>query len=180
MQRVESGALNAAERTRLNALLSRVEASLPNSLIRTAAGLTGRINIPRVTSVSSYASAFDAELVRRAAEIRATQAGLTLDAFTSLNVAVARVRTASGEIVYLEAGNLPAGAHSEEYLLGQFRDRSLGLGQGARIEQLYSERIPCSNCSDVIRRYFGQDVGIYYTVGNQPNRGELLMQAYGL
>ena len=180
MQRVESGALNAAERTRLNALLSRVEAALPNSLIRTASGLVGRINIPRVTSVRSYASTFDAELVRRAAEIRATQAGLTLDAFSSLNVAVARVRTASGEIVYLEAGNLPAGAHSEEYLLGQFRDRSLGLGQGARIEQLYSERIPCSNCSDVIRRYFGQDVEIYYTVGNQPNRGELLMQAYGL
>ncbi|HYV10614.1 MAG TPA: DUF4157 domain-containing protein [Pyrinomonadaceae bacterium] len=180
MQRVESGALSAAERVRLNALLQRVEAALPNSLIRTAAGLVGRIRIPRVASLRGSAATLDAEMVRRAAEIRATQAGLTLDAFSSLNVAVARVRTASGEIVYLEAGNLPAGAHSEEYLLGQFRDRALGLGQGARIEQLYSERIPCSNCSDVIRRYFGQDVEIYYTVGNQPNRGELLMQAYGL
>jgi hypothetical protein len=140
MQRVESGALSAAERTRLTSFLTRIEGALPSTLTRTAANLISRIRIPGVTRLpnasAGSAGAFDAELVRRAAEIRATQAGLTLDAFTNLNVAVARVRTASGEIVYLEAGNLPAGAHSEGYLVSQFRDRATGLGVGARVEQL--------------------------------------------
>jgi hypothetical protein len=183
MARVEAGALNAAEQAQLRGFLTRIEAALPESLVRagpSASRLMSQIRIPNVTSLTGSSAAFDRELVRRAAEIRATQAGLSAEAFSSYNVAVARVRTASGDIVYLEAGNLPGAAHSEEYILGQLRDRAMGFGRGARVEQLYSERIPCSNCSDVIRRYFGESTEVFYTVGNQRNRGELLMQAYGL
>jgi hypothetical protein len=139
-----------------------------------------RIRIPKITSLKGSVSTFDKELVRRAAEIRETQAGVTLEAFKSSNVAVARVKTASGEIVYIEAGNMIGAAHSEEYILSQLKDSALGLGKDARVEQIYSERIPCANCGDVIKRYFGEDTAVFYTVGNQKNRGELLMKAYGL
>jgi len=183
MQKVEKGVLTAADESRLSSLLSKVEANLPSSLVNTggrAASALSKIRIPKITSFTGSAAKFDAELVRKAAEIRATQAGLSLEAFTNYNVAVARVRTANGSIVYLEAGNLPGAAHSEEYILAQFKERTLGLGSGARVEQLYSERIPCSNCSSVISRFFGEGTEIYYTVGNQINRGRLLMEAYGL
>jgi hypothetical protein len=177
MQRVETGTLSAVERSRLGGLLTKVESALPGAT--TAAELVGSIRIPRVARLAGSNGRMDAELIRRAAEIRATQAGLSLDAFTSYNVAVARVRTANGEIVYLDAGNLPGALHSEEYILAQLKERSYGFA-GARVEQIFSERIPCSNCDDIIRRYFGEGVDVFYAVGNQPNRGRLLMEAYGL
>lgn len=184
MTRVESGALNAAERTQLQSFLARIESALTSAIPRSGAGATqlmSRISAPSVTSLNGTLASLDRELIRRAMEYRATQAGITLEAFTNYNVAVARVRTASGEVVYLEAGNRGlGGAHSEEYILSQFESRVMGLGPGARLEQLYSERIPCGNCSSIITRFFGAGTEIFYSVGNQRNRGQLLMRQYGL
>ena len=107
-------------------------------------------------------SAIDPMLLQMAREERA--ANTSLDKYSDWihNIAVFRVVDGAGGVDYLSAGNTPkgrdpiskvnrpVGIHSEAHILGQL-ELVRDLAAGSRVDQLYSERIPCSSCSDYLK-----------------------------
>ena len=151
------------------------------------------LKIPKVSALFrgrySVVAKLDQTLVATARELRATQAGVRLEDFSRTNIAVARVRI-DGEVHYLDAGNIPAslvgaqrGYDSEQLIVTQAVELRK-QGREVRIEQLYSERIPCVTCKEMLDTHF-PDATIFYTVPEsrrlgEITRGEALMRAYGL
>lgn len=134
--------------------------------------------IPLVTCSSAN---YDKRMVTMAYDMRARRGDSTAEAFRT-NIAVAKIRTKEGRIVYRLAENDPGVAHSEAVILGQIKD-PLSDVAGGTIEQLYSERTPCSNCKSLLDfSGVSRDISICYSVpvNKDPaqNNAELLMQAY--
>ena len=125
----------------------------------------------------------DRRLLERAREIRATQ-GIRPEDFRNINVAVARV-SIDGKLDYLDAGNIPArtfgarrGLDSEQVILAQIHELKR-RGKKVILEQLYSERIPCPDCTNKLNHEY-PNTAIFYTVRELRGRAAALMRAYGL
>jgi hypothetical protein len=94
------------------------------------------------------------------------------------------------DVHYLDAGNIPGavvgasrGYDSEQLILTQVMELRKQR-KNVRIEQLYSERIPCVTCTKMLDDHF-PEAAIFYTVPEsrrlgEVTRGEALMRAYGL
>ena len=140
-----------------------------------AAALINRLRVPKAIPWRETTAAMDPRLTEIARDVRATQTALTEQGF-GRNVAVARVKV-NGQIQYLTAANMPGGTHSEEYLYAQIRN----LRGDVRLEQLYTERIPCSDyCGPLLSGHF-PSLQVYFTTrakGGQKRAAEL-MRAYG-
>jgi Xanthomonas XOO_2897-like deaminase/Domain of unknown function (DUF4157) len=123
--------------------------------------------------------AADTQLTAIARDVRITQAGVSREAFESINVATARVRVGD-RIEYLSAGNSPGKMmHSEDWILTQVDGLKKRMPQETVvIEQLYSERIPCGECLEKLTRYTNAE--LFYTVSEYGKRATDLMRAYGL
>jgi hypothetical protein len=130
----------------------------------------------------------DRILLEQARDVRRTQAGIRPENFRETNVAVARVRI-NGKIDYLDAGNIPGkdfgasrGLDSEQLILVQIQDLRR-QGNKVVLEQLYSERIPCVTCTNMLDQEH-PTAEVFYTVperrGLGQTRGDALMRAYGL
>lgn len=160
--------------------VKRIGKSRLAARLRQARELLRRLRVPRAVPYRGAASRLDPELVRRAKDIRATQTGITREAFESYNVATARVRV-DGQIQYLEAGNLPGGPHSEEWLHTQVSSLKRGHREVV-VEQLYSERIPCrTNCGPLLSHHYPNADVFYSTSANSPaGRVDDLMAQYGV
>ena len=137
------------------------------------------LSVPRVTCLN--AASYDKRLVNMAYDVRARRGDGGVEAFGT-NIAVARIRTRNGRIVYKLAENDPQVAHSEALILDQTKDPSSDVA-GGTIEQLYSERTPCPNCLSLLGfAGVSTDIPICYSVpvNKDPTQtnAELLMQAY--
>ena len=149
-----------------------------------------RLRIPRVVQMTRgryhVNTAFNPRLAERAREIRATQAGIRADDFRQFNVAVAEVRI-NGRTELLDAGNVTGASlgggrgFDSEQLISQQVVELRRRGNQVEMVQLYSERIPCRTCQEVLNTHFA-DTPIYYTVPEMrgASRGEALMRAYGI
>lgn len=140
-----------------------------------------RLRVPPALKHPRNALGIDADrrLIELARDVRVSQAGITREAFSSYNVATARVRVGT-RIEYLEAGNAPGALmHSEDFLLSQVdvlrRDNP---GTTVVIEQLFSERIPCTECLSKLQRLTNAE--LFYSVSEYGRRAADLMRAYGL
>lgn len=134
--------------------------------------------IPRVTCSSP---SYDKKMVTMAYDVRARRGDSTPEAFRT-NIAVAKIRTREGRIVYRLAENDPGVAHSEAVILDQIKDPMSDVA-GGTVEQLYSERTPCGNCKSLLNfSGVSRDIPICYSVpvNKDPaqSNAELLMQAY--
>jgi hypothetical protein len=148
-----------------------------------------KLNVPRAVPMQRgrYAAnpPLDPKLTELARDARATQAGVSRERFESINIATARVRV-NGKIEYLDAGNLPGkdfgasrGIDSEQWLIVQVQEWRK-QGKNVVVEQLYSERIPCTDCQNKMDNEF-KEASIYYTVPEmRGSRADALMRAYGL
>lgn len=135
---------------------------------------------PRWRRYGRTSGPIDPKLLELAKESRATQAGTSRDAFRTNNVATARVRV-DGEVRYLSTGNTPGGgAHAEQWIDAQIHQLSRG-GRRVVLEQLYSERIPCTGtCGPFLRDRY-PDAQVYFTTSARGSaRGRELREAYGL
>jgi hypothetical protein len=130
----------------------------------------------------------DRILLERARDLRRTQAGIRPENFRETNVAVARVRI-NGKIDYLDAGNIRGqdfgasrGLDSEQLILVQIQELRR-QGNKVVLEQLYSERIPCLTCTNMLDQEH-PTAEVFYTVPERraldQTRGDALMRAYGL
>ena len=112
-------------------------------------------------------------------EARAFRKGLGMDEEAlKKNIAVAKVVTDDKEVIFLKAANQGAGgAHSEEMIAGQLNDLNNQfnkLGKKGRVVELFSERVPCSNCREVIKNFFGE-IDVFYMLSNsEPERWKVL------
>jgi hypothetical protein len=108
--------------------------------------------------------------------------GMTEEAMKK-NVAVAKAVTEDNKVFFLEAANQGAGgAHSEEMITGQLTELNRQLlqqgGGKARVVELFSERVPCSNCRDVIRAFFGE-IDVFYMAGSaEPDRWRVILERW--
>ena len=159
---------------------SRLERrSVAAALRDTRAALKALRTPPVFAHVGNVSRVADPRLVQMAREARITQAGLTREAFSSVNVATARVRVGDS-VQYLSSGNSPGRMmHSEDWILTQVQElkRSSG-GRSVVVEQLYSERIPCRECLGKLQHLTNTDM--FYTVRERGRRAADLMAAYGL
>ena len=103
---------------------------------------------------------------------------LSTEADYTRNVMAAWVRESDGSRHIVTEVNIPGVAHSE----GVFADKL--KGRKVVVEALFSERIPCANCSSLLGKRMSE-VPIYFTVNevwsdalaHRP-RTEVLMAAY--
>ena len=130
-------------------------------------------------ALNRIAKTADPKLVELAREARITQAGITREAFESVNVATARVRVGD-TVQYLSAGNSPGRMlHSEDWILTQVDAlKKTAGGRSVVVEQLYSERIPCRECLAKLSHFTNTEM--FYTVREYGSRAADLMRAYGL
>lgn len=141
--------------------------------------LLRRMRVPRAVPLRGNASNLDPKLLELARDVRATQAGVTRQNFSQLNVATARVRV-DGKVRYLDSGNLRGGPHSEEWIHSQITQLS-SKHREVRLEQLYSERIPCSGtCGPLLTREHSAAEIFFSTRKSGNAAAKELMQNYGL
>jgi hypothetical protein len=149
-------------------------------------GVPGVLELPAFAAVPGVTQPPDVRLLQIARDERLANAGTSAVSFARCNVAVARVRV-GGRTEYLSAGNLPhkaGGIHSEEYLLAQVHDLRKRW-QEVRVEQLYSERIPCAKiCMPIIKERWPA-AAVFYSVSipldpRDTSRAAALMRVYGL
>jgi Domain of unknown function (DUF4157) len=143
--------------------------------------------VPMHRGTYSVPGELDPQLVWRARELRATQAGIGLDDFARTNVVVMKIRRhANGAIEYVEAGNVTAGLlggrfgfHAEGMAIVQAR-----TGGAFDVLAVYSERIPCEDCERLLDIHC-PEASVFYTIPERVklgglSRGKALMRAYGL
>ncbi|MEM6566987.1 MAG: hypothetical protein AAF957_01160 [Planctomycetota bacterium] len=136
----------------------------------------------------------DPRLLDLARGERVLNAGLEGDDWYR-NVAVFRVRRGEGEPFFLEAGNSPSrhvapgewAHHSEQHiLLHQMRALAGGslTGTDLVVDQVYSERIPCRDCSALLASLrFCRGAAVFYSVRSpcgSRGRADILRTQYGL
>ena len=141
-----------------------------------------RISVPKVTGVMELTgkrmidgtqemrNRMDPELTIQARLERAHNTDLDNEEHWWHNIAVFRVVNQKGKVLdYLSAANTPKGKngigiHSEAYVLEQFRHSSRTYGEKCGITQIYSERIPCPECSQLLNHYCPGAI-VFYSVG---------------
>ncbi len=147
----------------------------------TARKLGGRrIKVPKVLEIRSAASSgekLDDTIKAAAVGYRSSANGSTIESFNR-NFAAARIRLETGETAIIQALNVANATHSEEeifVLINEIKKR----GSKVKIEQIFTERMPCVNCMhEIIRKHFGQDVDIFYFIGYSENRAKELRKLY--
>ncbi|MGW0477089.1 hypothetical protein [Streptomyces coeruleorubidus] len=144
--------------------------------------------------VSGAPGDFDPHLLHMAHELRATRVGVGLEDFSRSNIAAGKFRHGTdGPVHYSASPNIPGSAvglergFDSEQLIIQHALDMRRAGMNVTLEQLYSERIPCPDCSLLLALYF-PEAKVFYTVptsgrlrmyGNT-SRGRALMRAYGM
>jgi hypothetical protein len=129
--------------------------------------------------------AIDRRLLDAARQLR-LRAGVSLEEFRSINIAIAKVRI-NGRDDLIGVSNYPGhllgggrGFDSEPLIVQHLIDLRR---RGARVElvQLYSERIPCASCRRLLDDKF-PNAPVFYTIRQERGaaRGEALMRHYGL
>src|SRR5882762_4790875 len=98
------------------------------------------------------------------------------------NFGAARLRFKDGSTKIIKAVNVPRGTHSEEEILGVI-DAIRAKGHDlAWVDQIFSERIPCSNCmNEVIKKHIGREVDVFYFLAQAEGplyRGSKLRRLY--
>jgi hypothetical protein len=135
-------------------------------------------NVLEIRTAASTGEKLDDEIKALVVQYRSSPNGSTTDAFNR-NYAAARIRFENGQTTIVEALNRGSrGHHSEEEILGLV-DEIKKSGRNVRVEQIFSERVPCPNCMhEIIRKHFGQDVDIFYFIGYTQNRTQELRKLY--
>jgi len=136
------------------------------------------MKIPRAARLRGSSGIDPQPLLSLARDVRATQVGVSYQAFKRYNVATARVRV-NGKIEYLDSGSFPSSAHSEEWIHSQIRE--LRKTNHVVLEQLYSERIPChGRCGPLLSHEY-PDADIFYsTTKRSDTAASELMYQYGI
>jgi Domain of unknown function (DUF4157)/Xanthomonas XOO_2897-like deaminase len=89
------------------------------------------------------------------------------------NFGAARVRFEDGTTEIIARANVRGGPHSEEMILGVIHElRRAGHDPAkVRVEQIFTERIPCANCmNEVIERHMGRDIDVFYFLAEAEGR----------
>lgn len=140
-----------------------------------------RIRVPNVLEIRSAASTgekLDDAIKAAAVGYRSSARGSTVEAFNR-NFAAARIKFLdTGKTAIVKALNVANATHSEEeilVLISEIKKR----GSNVKIEQIFTERIPCKNCmNEIITKHFGQDVDIFYFIGYSENRATELRKLF--
>ena len=78
---------------------------------------------------------------------------------------------------YFVVKNMPGDVHSEKLLLGKLENLQKE-GHTFEVEQLFSERIPCSSCKPSLKHPFFSRADVFWSVNEVPERSQLLRDAY--
>lgn len=144
---------------------------------------------------------FDHRLLQMTRELRASRAGVSLHDFSCTNIAAAKFRYGvDGPVEYLASPNIPGSALGLERGFDSERliiERAMKIRRNMKIrgkqpnlilDQLYTERIPCKDCTIALAQPGFSEAKIFYTVPTtgqlrvygDPHRGRALMRAYGM
>ncbi|MFP1624042.1 DUF4157 domain-containing protein [Streptomyces sp. 5K101] len=138
---------------------------------------------------------FDHRLMQMTRELRASRAGVSLHDFSCTNIAAAKFRYGvDGPVEYLVSPNIPGSALGLERGFDSERliiERAMKIRRkqpNLILDQLYTERIPCKDCTIALAQHGFSEAKIFYTVPTtgqlriygDPHRGRALMRAYGM
>jgi hypothetical protein len=144
---------------------------------------TANIKTPRLLVARRRLGSTDVLDPRIMDAVRTYRSGPGRAAF-GRNFGAARVRLKDGTTKIIKAINVPGGTHAEEEILGVIDEiRAAGHDPAkVRVEQIFSERIPCMNCmKEVIQKHIGTDVDVFYFLAEAEGpffRGRKLKSLY--
>jgi hypothetical protein len=133
-----------------------------------------KIAKPRLALVAwrgKKAATISEDLFKVAVEYRKSL-GTAESAFKK-NIAILKFERKDKSIGFIKAINQGRrGAHGEEMAWAEFEEVKSALrkmGDDAKPLELFSERVPCSNCTDIIINKFG-DIDVFYLAGKEQQR----------
>ena len=133
------------------------------------------LQLERLTTKSAK---IDAELLNKAWAYRLSKAGSEEEAFFR-NFMAAKIEV-NGTVHYSEGLNVAKSAwHSENelQLLSRELRKEFGPNANIRVKQIYTERIPCSNCMRFLDKEF-PEAEIFYAVDREADRADALFNYY--